>query len=146
MLWETNEETGCWDWLGPKKGLGKSAYGQIWFKGKLWYAHRLAYHRYHGDIPEGMVVMHSCDNPSCVNPEHLSVGTQSDNLKDAAMKGRLAASYGEHNCKAKLTDAGVIDIRKRREAGDRVADIARDYGISKPNTYNVINRKIWTHV
>jgi len=85
-------------------------------KGKGVLAHRLSYQIHKGEIPEGMVVMHSCDNPSCVNPDHLSIGTQSQNIKEAIAKGRKVLpklshpSGADHPC-SKLTEENVIEIR-----------------------------------
>lgn len=75
----------CWEWYGAKNSSG---YGEIGSKGKHIKAHRLSYQLHRGDIPSEMVVMHICDNPSCVNPYHLSVGTQADNIQDMIRKGR----------------------------------------------------------
>lgn len=76
----------CWLWNGPKDDLG---YGRIHFRTHKAKAHRVSYEMRHGPIPNGMVVCHACDNPSCVNPNHLFVGTQADSMQDASRKGRL---------------------------------------------------------
>ncbi|MFA8692963.1 HNH endonuclease signature motif containing protein, partial [Escherichia coli] len=75
----------CEIWQGSKT---KGGYGLRYYQGKVQLAHRVSYKLNKGEIPEGLVVMRSCDNPSCVNPEHLSLGTQSDNRKDCLDKGR----------------------------------------------------------
>jgi len=85
-FWTLIEKTDtCWIWQGPKD---KDGYGRYNMKPTRYGAHRLAYLWTKGDIPAGYVVMHSCDNPGCVNPDHLSVGTQIDNIKDMDSKGR----------------------------------------------------------
>lgn len=80
-----NIETGCWEWNRAMSGTG---YGQKWYSGKAWNVHRLSWTIYNGAIPEGLYVCHSCDNRKCMNPGHLWVGTQGDNLRDMYAKGR----------------------------------------------------------
>lgn len=77
--------SGCIEWTGPRL---KSGYGRVWSQGKMKRAHRVAYEDEYGPIPEGMSVLHTCDNPPCVRPEHLFIGTQLDNIRDMDRKGR----------------------------------------------------------
>jgi hypothetical protein len=84
--------SGCWEWIGARVA-SRWPYGQFRAHGTLVLAHRYAYEEFVGAIPAGMVVMHTCDNPPCVNPDHLAVGTQSDNLRDMARKGRHARPF-----------------------------------------------------
>ena len=87
--YQANETTGCWEWTASR---ARGGYGQFTTSindGRMWYrAHRFSYVAHKGKIPEGMVIMHSCDNPRCVNPSHLSVGTHADNIRDRDAKNR----------------------------------------------------------
>lgn len=85
-----NEETGCWNW----QGATRSGYGAIKSKGKLYDTHRLSFTIFKGEIPEGTMVCHTCDNPKCVNPDHLFNGTRADNMRDCFKKGRMTVPKG----------------------------------------------------
>lgn len=85
-------ETGCLLWVGA---MTPSGYGRFYFEGRLWVASRWIYTHHHGPIPEGLVVRHTCDNPSCVNLSHLILGTQDDNLQDMRDRGRYRNGHGE---------------------------------------------------
>lgn len=87
--------TGCWEWQGS---LNRQGYGQVMIttefrKARPFGVHRLSYEQYRGPIPAGMVVMHKCDNRKCLNPDHLTIGTQADNLADCRAKGRWASGW-----------------------------------------------------
>jgi hypothetical protein len=105
-------------------------------------AHRLAYELAHGPIPEGLVVMHSCDTPNCVNPAHLSVGTQAQNIHDSIQKGRYNA-FGRQ----KLNADHVREIRALWAAGKlRQRDIAARFGIARNTVSGIVHGKSWEHV
>ena len=128
----------CWLWRGNKKGFD---YG-CGPKGE--YAHRWAYRRFVGAIPDGMYVLHRCDTPLCVNYEHLFLGTQSDNLNDAVAKGRVP--LGSQNYRAKLTEAIVAEARRRWHQGTACWTLAREYGVSTHTMDFALKRKTWKHV
>src|SRR6187455_1405138 len=110
-LWagyRVNPDTNCWEWTGHKLPKG---YGRIGKDGKLYQTHRLAYELARGPIPQGMHVCHHCDNPSCINPDHLFVGTNADNHADKIAKDRQAKPRGIKNAAAKLNEADVRAIR-----------------------------------
>lgn len=105
-------------------------------------AHILAWELAHdAKVPAGMVVMHSCDNPPCVNPAHLSIGTQADNIHDSIHKGRFNA-FGRQ----KLNASQVREIRLRAAAGERHADIANRFGIARNTVGPIARRETWAHV
>ena len=123
----------CWEWNANKLPKG---YGMIGAGGRLnrrqAYAHRVAYQLYVGEIPKGMLVCHRCDNPSCVNPTHLFLGTQKDNIQDCVKKGRNknGNSKGEKNGRAKLTVEDVLVIRASTLTSKK---LALEYGVTAEN-------------
>lgn len=136
----------CWLWIGGKKPNG---YGQISEGGKgskTLLAHRVSYKIHHGELPEGLVVMHSCDNPSCVNPSHLSVGTYKDNTQDMIAKGRkrTVAPLGSENGKAILSERDVLYIRENQ--GKSHAQLGREMGVSPNCVRGVRTGRTWSHV
>lgn len=106
----------CWEWTGARDGSG---YGNAWYRGNATGAHRVSWILAHGGIPEGMCVLHRCDNPPCVNPAHLFLGTHRDNARDREAKGRRTAPriLGERNGVAKVPDDIVRDVVRRWRAG-----------------------------
>ena len=130
--------SGCWEWTGRRDADG---YGIAWVGGKKSVASRLAYETYVAPIPVGMAVCHKCDNPPCVNPDHLFVGTTADNIHDSVRKGRF--SRGEKIYTAKLTEADVRDIRN---SPGNLAELASKYGVHQNTIRRVINGRAWRHV
>lgn len=135
----------CWLWCGTVKAHG---YGVIRIDTKLWRAHRLSWSLFAGPIPDGKSVLHRCDNTRCVNPNHLFIGTQLDNVKDMDAKGRGVRenrhpAKGEAHGRAKLAEDQVAEIRHAHCHGARQVDLARIYGISQATVSAILNRKIW---
>lgn len=133
------DASGCWLWTGHSLPRG---YGRICLDYVDTYAHRLAWELCHGAIPAGMDVCHRCDVPSCVNPDHLFVGTRADNMRDASAKGRTARGGGTHGA-CKLTAAQVVAIRS--DAGYQHVVAAR-YGVSQTTVGEILRRVTWRHV
>lgn len=126
--------------------IKKDGYGSCWFKGKHWYAHRVSFTLHVKEIPIGMDVCHTCDNPSCVNPNHLFLGTHKDNMQDKVRKGRhrygipTRKAVGESHGMAKLTKDQVELIKN--ELGT-YTDIAKKYSVSRYCISRIINGKNW---
>lgn len=127
-------ESGCWEWTGY---LNWAGYGFFSFY-SIRSAHRFSYYIFKGDLCEGMEVCHSCDNPKCVNPAHLWLGTRSENISDAATKGRMNT--------VKLSPADARTIRELHGSGVPTDDIARRYGVSKDTVQDIVNRRTWASV
>ena len=128
----------CLEWTG---GCFTTGYGATRAYGKVWKTHRLALHL-EGIDTTGHLVLHSCDNPLCCNPDHLRTGTDQDNMDDMKSRGRQAR--GNHNGRAKLTEQDVLYIRAisgltRKEIADR-------YGVGSTIITYIINRNLWTHI
>jgi hypothetical protein len=134
-------EAGCWIWIGATTVRG---YGQIESHNRKYYAHRASYQAFIGEIPKGMHVCHACDNVYCVNPAHLFLGTQKQNLQDMAKKGR--STIGERNAMAKLTEEDVKDIKYLISTGLSDADISVEFCVSRQTINNIRNGKVWKNV
>lgn len=134
-------DSGCWVWSGQRKYNG---YGMFYCLVKKHLAHRISWIINNGIIPDGLCVLHHCDNPPCVNPAHLFLGTQQDNSDDMGSKGRRRALRGEDRPQCKLTKEDVMKIRERRRLGERIVSIHKDYPFVVCGTIaNVTNRLIW---
>ncbi len=133
----------CWLWTGGTRGK----YGRINVKGVGRAAHRFSWELHRGEVSEGFDLLHTCpggDNPLCVNPDHLRVGTQADNAKDAVERGQTAA--GERNAVAKLTEEIVRQIRSRRQAGESLAALGREFGVTRYAVWSAVVGRTWRHV
>lgn len=141
----------CWLWTATVVGKG---YGSMWPGGPVGtkvYAHRLSWTLHFGEIPDGLFVCHRCDTPRCVNPTHLFLGTNLDNVRDMIAKGRKRQvvaiperrARGERQGRAKLTRAAVREIRRRAVNGIRGCDLAAEFGLSRQSISEIVNRKTW---
>jgi len=137
------KSNGCWLWQGPINPRHK--YGQLTVAGQAIRAHRASYAIHHGPIPNNLWVLHSCDNPPCVNPDHLFLGTPKRNSQDMAKKGR--SSKGEKNARSKLTSKQVEEIRMLAWTKTMLQkDIAEKYGVSKGAISLICNGINWSHL
>lgn len=140
--------TACIEWPKSRDGHG---YGQSYALGRRnkRLAHRLAWEQAHGPIPSGLVVMHLCDNPPCVNVEHLRLGTQADNMRDCSKKGRLSPpprryQLGEASSTAKLTREAVDEIRRRYAAGGvSQSALGAQYGVCQAQIWRILRGLRW---
>lgn len=133
-------ESGCWIWM---KTVFHDGYGQIKRDGKTSRAHRLSYELFSGPIPADMCVLHKCDVRACVNPAHLFLGTNADNMADKIAKGRQSRQAGSDRYNAKLTEQNVVEIRKSRLSQ---RDIARKFLVSYQLISDIKAGKVWRHV
>lgn len=127
----------CWLWLGSADSTGRGLFRRTT-------APRAAWEMVNGPIPNGLIICHECDNPPCVRPDHLWLGTDTDNMRDRDTKGRQAR--GETNGMSKLSAAQVIEIRARRAAGESCTAIAKSIGVSKGTVSKVALGQAWRHV
>lgn len=140
------EPSGCWEWQGStRNGYGRMTIGSRKDGSrKTVSTHRIAYWLHYGEIPDGMEVCHKCDNPRCVNPYHLFIGTRQDNIDDRERKGRNITFTGEEQPRAKLTKKEVKDARwERAYKGTSFQILADRYGVSKKTMINAIKGVTW---
>ena len=157
--------SGCWIWLGC---VGSRGYGAVTRQWVQWKAHRLSFELVRGPFDHALSVLHKCDTPLCVNPDHLFLGTAADNMADMKAKGRGAIGLrngcyttpgykmpwcpperkarGEKHGNAKLTDDLVRAIRAEVAAGMSKRSVAQRYGISRPVVTGIVERTSWMHV
>lgn len=140
-FWSKVDKSGdCWLWKGSRFWSG---YGAFELNGKVQRAHRVAWELTFGSIPDELQVLHYCDNPPCVNPEHLWLGTKADNSADMAKKDRVA--YGEAQGSSKLKATEVVRIRKL--AGSMAQrPLARLFGVNQSQVCRIIQREQWARL
>ena len=137
----TTFESECWEWTRERNWKG---YGVMRSGKQFRLAHRFAYEFAVGPIPAGMMVCHRCDNPACVRPGHLFLGTARDNYQDSKRKGRNL--HGETHPRSKLTAEQVSEIRRRYQRGRSNVALYREFGITDMQMYRIVRRENWAHV
>jgi transposase len=133
---------GCWYWTSACNR--PNGYGSFKIQGKMIGAHRFSYTITRGAIPKGLCVCHKCDNPSCVRPDHLFIGTHKDNGRDKAEKGR--APSGTRNAGSKVTEAQAAEIRRLDLTGIPQREIASRYGLIQTTVSRIVRADTWRHV
>ena len=154
-------ESGCIEWIG---NIQTDGYGRFCFKRKIELAHRVSWRIYKGEIPHGACLLHKCDNPPCVNPDHLFLGDRGDNARDMASKGRQWIQQhperrldtlvcpihlkprGEQHGLAKLKESQVIAIRERSSRGELNKHLAAEFCVAPTLIGGIINGYIWRHI
>lgn len=132
-------DTPCWIWLAHRDNRG---YGRFSYNGVLKLAHRCSWIIYRGPISDNLDVLHSCDNPTCVNPDHLAIGTHQKNMQDMVKRGRHKTRKGESNNQAKLTQSQVNEIRSRSATTTQV-QLAKEYGVTQAAIWYILKNRNW---
>jgi len=154
-FWSKVEKTdSCWLWRGATRKFG---YGRMKSNGHILVTHRISWEIHNGPIPKGLCVLHRCDNPACVNPAHLFLGTKSENNLDRDSKNRQAKDgrsgvrlhpecllRGILNPMSKLTPSDVAEIRQRYASGETQTSIAKDFPVCQAHISKIV-RKVWWH-
>lgn len=161
-FWSLVDKTkmnGCWFWLGAKHSFGHGRFRAGPGKGKMWMAHRFAWFLTNGDIPSGLQVLHKCDNPFCVNPDHLFLGTQADNMADMKFKNRQARGKehgsalhaenwkrGAKHPQAKFSESQIREIRNLKQEGWTTDALMSRFQVSRSAICRIISRKTYRDV
>lgn len=130
----------CWLWTGA---INRNGYGSFWLNGRVETASRAAYQLLVGEISHGLFVLHRCDNPKCVRPDHLFLGDHATNMRDRNTKGRAYRGIGEGNPRARLTATDAVAIRSSRAASRTLAGM---FGVSMSTVQRIRSGKQWTHL
>ena len=134
-----NKGSGCWVWTGAL--AGKTGYGQFWLCGKNAHPHRVSYELYKGPVPEGLCVLHTCDNRACINPAHLFLGTYQDNHNDMHAKDR--GNVGERHGMHKLTAMDVRQIKRLHARGHTQTKIGQFFGVWPSTISDIVRGILW---
>lgn len=133
----------CLIWKGA---ISSHGYGSVGFMGKAWMAHRASYYIHTGVDPAKNEVMHTCDTPLCINPNHLTLGSHTDNMLDMEGKKRSRHFKGSQHGRSKLTENAVLEMRKQYESGISYQRLANQYGVSKRACMLAVKGVTWTHI
>lgn len=138
-------ESGCWEW-NPSL-VSRKRYGNIGIKGKTRTISRVIYEMFVNDIPKELFVCHCCDNTKCINPDHLYLGTQKQNMKDITERDRWPNRKGSFSTVSKLTEKDVLEIRRKyvpwKYSCKKLSD---EFGVDFTNIWQIVKRKTWTHI
>lgn len=146
-FWEQVDKSGdCWLWTGSMRTGDESAYGQFNIDNRKFGAHRVAYELAYGPIPGDLCVLHTCDTPRCVRPDHLFLGTRADNNADKMQKGRARSSRGSSNPGARLSDEQVLTIRERAANGESQTALSQEYGVARTLIGMIARGQAWQHL
>jgi len=141
---KVNPETNCWEWIGNKD---KKGYGIFKGYGFTHRAHRFSWLLHKGEFPNEFYVCHKCDNPPCVNPDHLFLGTQFDNMQDMIQKGRGPKVYGTNNPRANLSDQDVMEIRRLWDVEKTSPkELSIMFSTPKSTINQIISGNTWKHL
>lgn len=141
---DIRSENECWNFQG---GINSTGRGIFRIGKNNIHAHRVAWMFTYGDIPENMQICHHCDNGKCVNPKHLFLGTQLDNMRDMIKKGRKVTRVGEDDPKSKLTEKEVLQIRRLwKQRFYSQFKIADQFSVSRSTIQAIVEKRIWKHI
>ncbi len=141
-FYSERKPNGCLEWTASDDG--KAGYGKLRWQGRMQYAHRLAWEDANGPVPEGMELRHRvCDNPPCIDVDHLAIGTHAQNIADCFEHGRASKRTGEHNNSSRLTATQVNAIRRLHSSGSTGAALALQFGVSQSQISNIVNNHHW---
>lgn len=144
---------GCWEWQGTKLSSG---YGRFWYKYGRIFTHRLSFILFNGVIPDGLFILHSCDNPCCVNPKHLHVGTKQENIQEAVLRKRALIGdlnpmrkhprFGENSFRSKLKEKEVLKIIYYLNKGISGKELAKEYHVTESAISSIKSGKSWSYL
>jgi len=138
---------GCWEWQGKLNNDGYGSFQETSQGNKTEIrAHRRSYEIFNGEIPEGMQVCHTCDNPSCCNPDHLWIGTPKDNVQDCIKKKRRSPKKNRALAAGKLTEDQVREIRELYKNGSSQKELQEQFKLSQSQVSGIVNHRFWRHV